>query len=194
MRQVAFYFCIISVCFAAGSDYYYWREFTGVVPPDALPGGKDADGRDAYIGEAYIHGHGIYVVQIYPGEKEVAVPAYGFKTASFNIKILCTEDPEFFLWIQTTAKNYEKDIVGVEPVTVGYDGVGNSGVVNVGRIFYQGEVLVGDVTPYASRKGNVQLWFPFRKVERAVNFYELLVVYVPNGIEPRIGKVNATMI
>ncbi|EFA03860.1 hypothetical protein TcasGA2_TC013978 [Tribolium castaneum] len=189
MRQAVLYFWMISACFGAGSDYYYWREFTGVVPPDALPGGKDADGRRTYIGEAYVHNHGIYVVQIYPGVKEVEVPAYGPKSASFNIKILCTEDPESFFWIKTSAKTYEKDIEGLEPVTAGYDGVGNSGVVNVGRIFYQGEVLVGDVTPYASRKGNVQLWFPFRKMERAVNFYELLVVYVPNGIEPRMGII-----
>ncbi|RZB40235.1 hypothetical protein BDFB_011384 [Asbolus verrucosus] len=58
--------------------------------------------------------------------------------------------------------------------------------MHIGRIFYQGIVTVGDVTAFKSRKGNVQLWFPFKKVEHAANFYEVLI-YTVNDIDPRMS-------
>ena len=68
-------------------DLYYWKEYTGAIPPDALPGGSDPDGRHAYIAEAYIHDRGLYTAQIYPGVKEVATVAYGVVKTSVNIKV-----------------------------------------------------------------------------------------------------------
>jgi hypothetical protein len=66
---------------------YYWKEYAGVIPPDALPGGRDLDGRNTYIGQAYIHGHGLYVAQIFPGKNELDVPCYGVKKADKDIKV-----------------------------------------------------------------------------------------------------------
>jgi hypothetical protein len=81
--------------------------------------------------------------------------------------------------VKTSAKTFEEDTAGLKVVIGAYDNIGNKGIMHVGRIFYQGAVIVGDVTPFASRKGNVQLWFVFNKVERPANFYEVLVVQEP---------------
>jgi hypothetical protein len=81
--------------------------------------------------------------------------------------------------VKTSAKTFEEDTAGLKVVIGAYDNIGNNGIMHVGRIFYQGAVIVGDVTPFASRKGNVQLWFVFNKVERPANFYEVLVVQEP---------------
>lgn len=70
-------------------------------------------------------------------------------------------------------------------MTGGFDQVGNNGRVNIGRIRYDNNVIVGDVTPY--RKGNAQLFLPYRKVERTINIYELLVYdkVVDYNVRPR---------
>lgn len=57
------------------------------MPNDALIGGTDQNGKRVYIGQAYIHGHGIYVAQMYPGIKEVEVPCYGVKKTNKLIKV-----------------------------------------------------------------------------------------------------------
>jgi hypothetical protein len=169
----------VGFCTVWGSEHYYWKEYTGVVPRDAIAGGRDAAGRRTFIGQAYIHGHGFYVAHIRPGVTEVVVPCYGPKVATSDVKILCSEHPEYFSWVKTSAKTFEADTAGLKVVIGAYDNIGNNGIMHVGRIFYQGAVIVGDVTPFASRKGNVQLWFVFNKVERPANFYEVLVVQEP---------------
>ena len=67
---------------------YYWREYTGVVPPDAVPGGRDANGQITYIGQAYSEGYGLMIAQIYPGVKEVDVPSYGAKRILTDVKVI----------------------------------------------------------------------------------------------------------
>lgn len=32
----------------------YWRDYNGLVPTDALPGGKNADGKTTYVGQMNI--------------------------------------------------------------------------------------------------------------------------------------------
>ncbi|KAJ3653470.1 hypothetical protein Zmor_012719 [Zophobas morio] len=177
--------CLSTVSAHENSELYYWREYTGEIPHDALPGGVDADGQDTYIGEGYYHDNGFYIAQIYPGVKEVDLPCYGVKTATINIKILCTESPESFHWVKTSSSTFKQDTADFELVVAGYDGNGNNGIMHVGRMFYQGYVTVGDVTPWKTP----HLWFPFNKIERAVNFYEVLVVREVE-IEPRLRLGN----
>ena len=93
---------------------------------------------------------------------------------------MCTEHPEYFYWIKTTSSTYEQDIVGWVPVKLGYDKVDGGQVNNVGRVFYQGYVIVGDVTPFASAKGNVRLFVTFGNREISLHNYELLVTNSTN--------------
>lgn len=52
---------------------YYWREFHGTIPEDAVPGGLDMDRKISYIGQAYSSGIGVYPGNIYPNQKHIYV-------------------------------------------------------------------------------------------------------------------------
>ena len=66
---------------------YYWREYTGTIPDDALVGGQDINKKDVYIGQAYVHGDGLIVSEIFPGVREVHAPINGVKTVKSYIKV-----------------------------------------------------------------------------------------------------------
>ncbi|KAH0813223.1 hypothetical protein GEV33_009568 [Tenebrio molitor] len=52
----------------------YWRDFfEGKIPVDALPDESSEESK-TYIGQVYLNGTGLVVVQIYPGEEEVSIP------------------------------------------------------------------------------------------------------------------------
>lgn len=80
---------MIPIFFFQGKGYY-WKEYTGVIPPDAIPGGKDLDGQDTFIGQAYFHKHGLYVVQIFPGKMDVKSAWWGVKKTNNDIKVFPT--------------------------------------------------------------------------------------------------------
>ena len=57
---------------------YYWRPYHGVVPHDALPGGRDAAGNVTYIGQVLLgFRNGVIPATITPGEKSAVAPYYG---------------------------------------------------------------------------------------------------------------------
>jgi hypothetical protein len=56
---------------------YYWREYTGVIPRDAVAGGANINGEQVYIAQAYVKNHGLIPGQINAGVKEVWVPIDG---------------------------------------------------------------------------------------------------------------------
>jgi hypothetical protein len=151
---------------------YYWKEYAGVIPPDALPGGRDLDGRNTYIGQAYIHGHGLYVAQIFPGKNELDVPCYGVKKADKDIKILCTKHADNFEWITTSNKYFHVNMTNKLPVPGGYESVGNKGLLNIGRLTYQGVLKVGRVTSYELE--NAKLFFTHSNIEKQASFYQVL--------------------
>jgi hypothetical protein len=66
---------------------YYWREYTGEVPEDAIVGGKDSNGKNIYIGQAYIRNEGLLVVQITPGVRQVFAPSHGVKKTDKYVKV-----------------------------------------------------------------------------------------------------------
>lgn len=73
------YFIIIFI-----SDYY-WRDYTGNIPNDALPGGRDAEGRLTYIAQV------LYEKLLVPGEIRdgKAYFEYGFQqfATTENVKV-----------------------------------------------------------------------------------------------------------
>jgi hypothetical protein len=81
----------IFVLFTCQTSYsfknYYWREYTGEIPKDAIVGGRDIDGKNIYIGQAYIKNEGIMEVQITPGVRQVLVPMRGIKKIDKYVKV-----------------------------------------------------------------------------------------------------------
>lgn len=64
---------------------YYWRQYLGEIPPDAIVGGHDVNGKETYIGQAYIY-HAklssrvaLIPVEIIPGIPSVNIPIFGVK-------------------------------------------------------------------------------------------------------------------
>jgi hypothetical protein len=66
---------------------YYWREYTGVIPRDAIAGGANINGEQIYIGQAYVKNSGFIPAQINAGVKEVYVPISGVQKIDERIKV-----------------------------------------------------------------------------------------------------------
>ncbi|KAF5297400.1 hypothetical protein FQR65_LT01331 [Abscondita terminalis] len=131
-------FCIIIVTEGRHVPGYYWRDFDGTIPDDALPGGIDSTNKPIYIGQVFA----TYLIpaKIYSNDKQ-AYYEYGGKEFSVteNIKILCTQHPEQFSWIPTD-NNRIKSITNTSLVLGGYE---PGCTTYIGRTRRGGEVLVG---------------------------------------------------
>ncbi|KAF2888050.1 hypothetical protein ILUMI_18123 [Ignelater luminosus] len=120
---------------------YYWREYVGVIPYDAVPGGVDRMGLTTYIGQAMIHPYGELTASIYQGNTTPVASAIKTHYVNQNVKILCSNSLEKFSWIPT-------DIDKIQLITnchliVG--GVDHGNQENIGRINYDEEILLGKV-------------------------------------------------
>jgi hypothetical protein len=65
---------------------YYWREYNGTIPDDAIIGGKSL-AQNVYIGQAYVKKEGLIVVKIIPGVKEVLATIKGVRKIDQYIKV-----------------------------------------------------------------------------------------------------------
>ncbi|KAF5297401.1 hypothetical protein FQR65_LT01332 [Abscondita terminalis] len=117
---------------------YYWRDFDGTVPEDALPGGLDNTNKRIYIGQVFA----TYLIpaKIYTNDKN-AYYEYGGKefNVTENVKILCTQHPEQFSWISTDNHRI-KSITSAALVIGGFE---PGCTTYIGRTRKGGEVLVG---------------------------------------------------
>lgn len=67
---------------------YYWKEYLGNIPTDAIIGGTDVSGRNIYIAQAYVSCRGSIPAMIYQGDKEIHVATHGGTvTTGKNIKV-----------------------------------------------------------------------------------------------------------
>jgi len=126
---------------------YYWRDYTGEIPDDALSGGTNSKGHTTYIGQT-LHLNLIIPAKIDPDDKQVTYE-WGYKEyqAEQNIKILCTQHPEQFEWVSTgnrqinTIRNKTFVIAGYEPgikSLIGRKQLGNELVIGK-VVFTQGQ-------------------------------------------------------
>ncbi|RZC35673.1 DUF3421 domain containing protein [Asbolus verrucosus] len=180
-----FYLCSIStVLFSQVSSLqedYYWREYTGSIPGDAVVGGKDINGHDIHMGQAYIRNHGLIVVQIYPGVKEVHAAIAGIKTVSTYVKILCGPQENFY-WLPANATDLHLSLLDKHAVIGGHnDGYGQ---INIGRIKHEGETKIGKINSWAV--GGAYFYFNNKGKEGVnVKSYEILI-YRNADIDVRI--------
>ncbi|KAH0819145.1 hypothetical protein GEV33_003646 [Tenebrio molitor] len=164
---------------------YYWRDYDGEIPDDAIPAGSDRNHKPTYIGQVLVPNRQIQTVRIYQGRKSVTASANGIFTLTSFIKILCSDKPEKFSWVSTTAAKLHTDLVGRHLVLGGNE---SGKALNIGRISYQGEVIVGKVCGY--NIGDALMYFPYDNKEVTASSYEVLV-YDDAEVDPIIwGKVK----
>ncbi|KAF5271205.1 hypothetical protein FQA39_LY08212 [Lamprigera yunnana] len=146
---VAFELCLSAI--VDHSDDFYWRDYNGDVPKDALPGGMNREHKPTYIGQAVSQG------VLVPGEiiggvkKMYYFGDYSGRIETENIKIFCTKHPENFEWAKTNVK----DVKLISKLRLIPGGFSHSEVVYIGRGIAENMLSVGKVvipndsrTPY----------------------------------------------
>ncbi|KAJ8920601.1 hypothetical protein NQ315_004740 [Exocentrus adspersus] len=164
---------------------YYWRDYTGNIPYDAVDGGWDVNNETTYIGQVFVKDHGIIPVTIYPGITEVTANIKGLHTLHSYIKILCSSSKQNFEWYSATSKDLHLQMINKHLVR---GGVEYDLITNIGRILYQGEVKVAKVCGFAV--GNAKLYFPAETEEKGADSYEVLVYNANNP--PNTNNTNTT--
>ncbi|XP_018562442.1 uncharacterized protein LOC108904397 [Anoplophora glabripennis] len=149
---------------------YYWRDYTGEIPGDAIEGGRDVNNKVTYIGQVFVKNHGLIPVTIYPGKTSVAAAIHGVHNFNNHIKILCSSSKQNFKWVPADAKTLHAKMIKKHLVR---GGVEHDLISNIGRISYQGEVIVSKVCGY--KVGDAKLYFPAGNKETNVESYEVLM-------------------
>jgi hypothetical protein len=88
---------LLQILVTSASNDYYWRDFSSEISKDAVPGGKDAAGKQTYIGQTYIHNLGVFVMQITPGVTNPDFAAYGVKKPGPVIKVAKSKSTQPYL-------------------------------------------------------------------------------------------------
>ncbi|XP_044264191.1 uncharacterized protein LOC123011011 [Tribolium madens] len=166
-------------------DYYYWRDYTnGEVPIDAVIGGKIEDGRNVYIGQAYIQNQGEVVCEIFDGVREVYVPIRNdiVQKVEENIRILCGPQQNLY-WVPTDSKNVHKLLVNNIGVRGGHED--GDGEINIGRININGGFKIGKIDTYY--ESDVPMFYNNNLKEESAMSYEILLYKKHNAM----GKIIA---
>ena len=66
---------------------YYWRDYDGEIPEDAVVAGHDENGKRVYVGQGYVRNKGMIVVQINSRKKDVYAEMGGVHHLEKNIKV-----------------------------------------------------------------------------------------------------------
>ncbi|KAJ3659097.1 hypothetical protein Zmor_010804 [Zophobas morio] len=168
-RVLLFLVLIICLNQTHSTPDYYWREYTGQIPEDAVEGGKDLRGNPTYIGQAFVLHHGILIGTIYPGQKTLTTSKEGIHVTSVGNKILCSHHKHNFEWVPGQASTLHITTINKHLVPGGIEW---GKVLNIGRIKYQGELIVGKVC--SGTIGRAKLYFPYKNEEIDVSSYEIL--------------------
>ncbi|XP_063918553.1 uncharacterized protein LOC135133930 [Zophobas morio] len=151
---------------------YYWRDYNGTIPHDALVAGQDGQHRNVFIGQAYIRNLGLIVIHITPGEREFYVAVRGVHKVHNHIRILCGKQPDFS-WVPATARDLFETLRGRHGIIGGHED--DCGPIHIGRIKHEGGVLVGKINSFIPR--NAYLMYPENhwQESREIHNYEVLV-------------------
>ncbi|RZC40625.1 DUF3421 domain containing protein [Asbolus verrucosus] len=150
---------------------YYWRDYTGEIPRDAVPGGLDINGRTTYVGQAYWNKWGILPGTIYPGNATIKLPLNGCANPSkIGAKILCSGDKNCFTWENAESSSLHLTTIGKHLVIGGFE---DEKMLNFGRVMYQGELIVGKVFGFETEKA--KLYFVHGEKEFSVTSYQVLI-------------------
>ncbi|KAB0790949.1 hypothetical protein PPYR_02749 [Photinus pyralis] len=149
---------------------YYWREYDGTIPTDAVPGGSDKDGNLTYVGQIYMKDYGLLPATITRGSTVAVSSSQGITVQTEkDVKILCSMEQYMFKWIVT--KTGEEHLFTVDcPLVKG--GSETNQTIHIGRVMYEGATIIGRVFSYWEiHKG---LWIPYNGQQKNFNSYEIL--------------------
>ncbi|KAJ3660741.1 hypothetical protein Zmor_005176 [Zophobas morio] len=148
---------------------YFWRDYFGTIPYDAVPAGKDHNGDNRYVGLVYIRGFELLPATILPKQGVAQTTAYSHVlTTSQHVKILCSPHKEAFEWTHVQSKDLH-DYVNRKLIPGGSE-VGES--LYIGRVFENGDVIVGKI--FKHERANRGIWFPVGTAIKNSLTYELL--------------------
>ncbi|KAF5299416.1 hypothetical protein FQA39_LY11562 [Lamprigera yunnana] len=181
-----------SLCLLEGGCFlyeeYYWQDFQGVIPKNALAGGKDINGKPIYIGQV-LYASKLLPAKIY-GNDNKAYYTWGVEySTTKDIKILCAPHPERFKWVPTK-KNEIHKLINHRPVRGGWEPGYD---LYIGRAFYKSETLVGRVRVAGVPTSNLGLYISADKKEVIVNDFEILT-YDPENTDKEVRFCNNKVI
>ncbi|KAK5650789.1 hypothetical protein RI129_001818 [Pyrocoelia pectoralis] len=161
VRTAALYFlyALVSVnCDNTKFPDYYWREYNGNIPHDAIPGGLDQEANPTYIGQVYLGKTGLLPATIKQGFNS-ALTSAGGKTIEAkqieNIKILCSSDQSKLKWVTTRCEDKRLFNGNCHVVNGGSEG---GQIVHIGRTCHDSQIIIGRVFSfYEHWRG---LWIP----------------------------------
>ncbi|KAG5881308.1 hypothetical protein JTB14_035584 [Gonioctena quinquepunctata] len=175
--KIADILCVIYCISVESCGDFYWRDYNGRIPIDAIPAGNSSNGL-SYIGQAYIHHYGLLLGTITPNYMEIKVPCYGVVVTNIMIRILCAQNHSRFHWVPTSLETFKRDMKEQCPVLGGYDRKagemrGSKGTLNIGRTRKFGDVIIGNIAAYDERE--VWFYYPLDGGENRASSYEVLV-------------------
>ncbi|XP_063923018.1 uncharacterized protein LOC135137321 [Zophobas morio] len=149
---------------------YYWRDYLGIVPRDAVPGGHDVTNRTTYIGQGFYSKAGLLTGTIYPGISGIKLPYSGSNTSEIGVKVLCSPNATCFQWKRAESTTLHSSTIGKHLVIGGFE---DGKMINIGRAMFQGELVVGKVLGFQAEKA--KLYFIHGDKEYEVSSYEVLI-------------------
>ncbi|KAK4874970.1 hypothetical protein RN001_014330 [Aquatica leii] len=154
---------------SADTDGYYWRDYIGHVPNDAIEGGRDIQGNPVYVGQAFFKDIGLLPTTIYKGSTNIQVTARGkVFTSNQNIKIFCSKSPDGYRWVPTTIDTMHllMDCVLLP------GGTETNTTLHIGRAYHEMETQIGKIYPrFSEHKG---LALPHNGKEANYKSFEVL--------------------
>jgi len=152
---------------------YYWRPYHGQVPVGAFVGGKDILNQNIYIGNAFVPAcchSGIFPASIQEGN-DIIVEIHGVKKADSQIQILCADEDDTFEWLPANATHLHFLELHRKNKIV-WGGVEEGRLLGIGRIMYQGHLLIGKIL--AGNIAKADLYFVYKGQLKIVSEYEIL--------------------
>ncbi|KAK4877868.1 hypothetical protein RN001_010374 [Aquatica leii] len=149
---------------------YYWRDYFGNIPYDAVQGGIDKNGNPSYIGQVYSKNHAsLLPATIYSGCLSARASVNGAPIElDDSIKILCSNKKNKLAWIPTQ-NNKTSLLINCHLVVGGFE---SEHILNIGRVTHNGQVVIGKVFSYPL--WNSGLWIPDNNSTTNFLVYEIL--------------------
>ena len=167
---------------------YYWREYTGVIPDDAVEGGQAANGLPIYIGQV-LYADKLIPAKIYSNDAKAYFAWNVEQSATLNVKILCSKYPERFNWV-ATRKNEIHLLTDQHVVSGGYE---PGYIMYIGRAQYSGQTLVGKVRAPEKSTTNLGLFITNEGKQINLETFEILI-YTPNLKEIEMKYCNKRVV
>ncbi|XP_031346333.1 uncharacterized protein LOC116173158 isoform X2 [Photinus pyralis] len=148
---------------------YYWRDYSGKTPSDAVIGGYDSFGRETYIGQVFKKDYDLLPATFTFDCTSGIATAHGrVLYVDKNMKILCSVEPELMKWVPIKVGELDK----LSDCTLVVGGSEDERLLHIGRVKYHGETIIGKVV--SGGRGTRGLWIPYSGSSIHFTSYEML--------------------